>query len=193
MKEPIELYEELAPFFQSVDSTFEIELSGGVYLRFANSGKRGETKWFNLGLSEILTTLQDIEHHLSAFSIANNYEEKTWRDLGSLHFSDAAARSFITVQTKPVFTILSKIIHWSNNRPVSSYSDNHIDLSQPSLSRAIDIVKAMVTNLAPGAVAKKQASTPLISPPQPSKFATSDFRENFSIAISQVNFVNAGH
>jgi hypothetical protein len=188
MKDSIDLYRDLAPFLKELGTTFDVELTGGVYLRFANSGKRGETKWFNLGLAEILTTLCDIADNSTAFAGANEYEEKTWRDLGSLHFTDDAARSFITVQTKPVFTILAKIIHWAKGGTLESYSDNRIDISSASLGLAIENLRNMVENLAPEAISEQINSHHEIKTPD-AKRDLDDFREEFGAEISKVNFV----
>ena len=188
MKKPIELYQELTPFLEQVGSTFKLQLTGGVYLRFANSGQRGETKWFNLGLAEVLITLRDIAMNSVAFAAANLYDETTWRDLGSKHFTDEAARSFITVQTKPVFTILAKIIHWAKGGTIASYSDNQIDLSAKSLDVTIETVQAMVEDLAPEALTA-QLVCPQELPPQPVGSDFGDFRDEFGAAILRVNFL----
>lgn len=189
MKKSIQLYEELGPFLKAVDSSFEVELSGGVYVRFANSGRRGDTKWFNFGLSEILATLNDIRKNLSKFIRARNYEEKAWRDLGAEYFSDDAAKSIVTVQTKPVFTLLGKLIHWATGGDPASYSDSSIDLSPEALDRTVSVIRNMVSDLAPEAIANQPVAEPKNEPVRAEPRKQLPFREEFEVAIKAAEFI----
>lgn len=189
MKSSIELYGALSPFLRDVNSDFDVVLTGGVYLRFSNSGKRGETKWFNLGLAEILTTLRDIKGNLDEFSGASYYEEKTWRDLGSRYFSDDAAKSFVNVQTKPIFTMLAKIIHWANGGKPEGYRDNQIDLSVGSLDGAIDVVGQMVAGLAPESIAAGLKSRPEVNVVSDVDLDLTKIREKFGDAVMHSQFI----
>lgn len=102
--------------YESSGSKFNAELgSRGGYINFSNSGKGGDKKTFTLSLDSFVMVLKDIEENLTQFQGHENYEEKEWRDLGNKYFSDVSAKSTITVQTKPVFSTLSKIIIWANS------------------------------------------------------------------------------
>lgn len=102
--------------YENSDSKFTAELSDkGGYVTFSNSGKGGDKKYFTLSLESFLMCLKDIKNNHSSFLGHENYVEKEWRDLGSLYYTDAAANAQCTVQTKPMFTTLSKIIMWANS------------------------------------------------------------------------------
>ena len=92
-------------------SDFKAELCNrGGYLTFSNSGRRGDVKYFQIGLDNILQTLNDILNHLDVFHKLTSYDETEWRNNGSNYFTDPVAKANSTVQTKPLFSTLSKII-----------------------------------------------------------------------------------
>ena len=102
--------------FENTDSKFVAELSEkGGYINFSNSGKGGDKKFFTLSLESFLVCLKDIIYNHSIFLGNENYVEKNWRELGSQYYTDGAANAQCTVQTKPMFTTLSKIIMWANS------------------------------------------------------------------------------
>lgn len=102
--------------FENTDSKFVAELSEkGGYINFSNSGKGGDKKFFTLSLESFLVCLKDIIDNHSIFLGNENYVEKNWRELGSQYYTDGAANAQCTVQTKPMFTTLSKIIMWANS------------------------------------------------------------------------------
>ena len=108
---------ELYSFLESISSKsdFDAELSRkGGYITFSNSGRRGGAKFFQIGIENIIQTLQDILNHLDVFQDIAEYEEKAWRDNGAEYFTDPVANANSTVQTKPLFSTLSKIIIWAN-------------------------------------------------------------------------------
>ena len=108
---------ELYSFLESIsnNSDFKAELSKKCgYVTFSNSGRRDGTKYFQIGLENILQTLRDILDHLDVFQNLTEYEEKAWRDNGAEYFTDPVANANSTVQTKPLFSTLSKIIIWGN-------------------------------------------------------------------------------
>ena len=82
----------------------------GGNITFSNSGKRGTVKEFTLGLDSFITIIKDIKSNINSFRAHKNYIEKEWRDLGSEFYSDGPANAMSTVQTKPLFTTISKII-----------------------------------------------------------------------------------
>jgi len=125
--------------FENSSSKFSAKLSQrGGYINFSNSGKGGDKKFFTLGIDSFITMLNDISKNISEFSNHENYVEKEWRDLGSAYYTDGPANAMSTVQTKPLFSTLSKIILWANstNNKVLD-PENKIDLSPGSIQNAL--------------------------------------------------------
>lgn len=119
----------------------------GGHITFSNSGQRGDTKYFTLGLDTVLSILLDIKNNLSSFSGHENYVEADWRDLGPAYYTDETAKTLSTVQTKPLFSIISKIINWSINS--STNPDARMDLSDENLAKAIVNVQEIIDEFRP--------------------------------------------
>ena len=130
------------------DSKFSAELghSGGT-LTFSNSGQRGGVKYFTLSLESICSIFIDIQNNLSEFSSHKKYVEKEWRDLGSKYYNDGPANALSTVQTKPLFSTLSKILNIANNEYVDP--DNEINLSDTTLTNTIALLKNLISEFTP--------------------------------------------
>ncbi|OUO09080.1 MULTISPECIES: type II restriction endonuclease subunit R [Bacteroidaceae] len=112
----------------SINSDFKAALSNrGGFITFSNSGRRGGIKFFQIGLDSILQTLKDILNHLESFIHITEYEETPWRNNGSEYFTDPVANANSTVQTKPLFSTLSKIIMWAN-QPTLDNNDPDINI-----------------------------------------------------------------
>lgn len=129
--------QDLSEFFESVSRTSKFPCylgETGGYINFQNSGQRGGVKEFTLSLSSLLSGLKDIRDNIEYFSNISNYVEIQWRDAGQ-RFSDLALKSTITVQTKPCFTALSKIISWANQ--FDGYDDSSMVVTQNALDTAI--------------------------------------------------------
>ncbi|WP_440464521.1 McrB family protein [Psychrobacter sp. ASPA161_6] len=103
------------------------------YLRFSNTSD----KYFAIGIDAVLQTLKDINQNLSLFQGNETYVEKTWRDLGSEFYTDSTANAMATVQTKPLFCTLSKIISWANNFTIEDYEHKKIFLDLQELDTTI--------------------------------------------------------
>jgi len=154
MNQSIILFNELNDYISRTRSEFDLKQTGGVYFSIANTGQRGGgKKWFNIGLTEILHTLEDIKHNLAHFLSSNRYVEKEWRDLGGEYFTNEISRSLITVQTKPFFTMLAKIFHWASEQPPSTYNDNVLKLTAETLEDTIEKLKRMSAGLTPDSIA----------------------------------------
>lgn len=154
MSSSIDLYQDLKSYIIMTSSDFDLDPAGGAYFSMANTGKRGGgKKWFNIGLVEILQTLGDIDKNLNAFLPCTRYNEQVWRDLGSTHFSNEVASSLVTVQTKPFFTMLSKLLNWASERPSSKYSDDSMPLTSATLETTIRKLKTMSEGLTPEYIA----------------------------------------
>lgn len=135
----------------SNSSDFKAELSArGGYITFSNSGRRGGVKFFQIGLDSILQTLRDIQEHINVFSQITDYVETPWRDKGSQYFKDPVANANSTVQTKPLFSTLSKVIIWANQPSLDGTNpDNHIDLSAKHLETAITKLELLADSFKP--------------------------------------------
>ncbi|WP_421234588.1 McrB family protein [Aeromonas enteropelogenes] len=133
------LYQQLSEYLDSlnISSTSFMASTGDSagYLRLKNSGKRGEIKEFALSFDSIISGLEDIKDNLPHFQTLQRYNETEWRD-ASLYFKDVSLKSLITVQTKPVFCTLSKVICWANN--INYNNDNHISITNESLVTTIE-------------------------------------------------------
>ena len=148
MERSIDLYENLKQYISDIPSEFELRQSGGVYFYFANTGRRGGgKKRFNIGLAEIIQTIEDIRKNLGIFMNHTRYDEDRWRQLGEKYFTHDVAKSLITVQTKPFFTSLAKLCNWANDVPTMSYSDQVFNITSITLDTTINKLKAMSANL----------------------------------------------
>jgi len=111
----------------------------GGNITFSNSGKRGTVKEFTLGLDSFITTIKDIKSNINSFRAHKNYIEKEWRDLGSEFYSDGPANAMSTVQTKPLFTTISKIIAWANSPKLENIdTDQYMEIEDGPLENAFD-------------------------------------------------------
>ena len=147
----------------SRDSDFSATLSErGGYITFSNSGRRGGTKYFQIGLDSLLQTLRDILANLSAFSGMSDYVESDWRNNGSEYFNDPVANANSTVQTKPLFSTLSKLIIWGNQPAFDDIdSDQRIILQEDALKNTIVKLERIADSFKP---AVSLESSSLISP-----------------------------
>lgn len=144
---------ELHSFLENIsnNSDFNAELcKNGGYITFSNSGRRGGVKYFQIGLDNIIQTLRDILAHLDVFQNISEYEERAWRDNGAEYFTDPVANANSTVQTKPLFSTLSKIIIWGNQPNFDNIDpDQHIVLSRESVQNAIEKLKLVSNSYTP--------------------------------------------
>ena len=132
-------------------SEFKAELSPrGGYITFSNSGRRGGAKYFQIGVDNILQTLKDMLTHLDIFQHLTKYDETEWRNNGSVFFTDPVANANSTVQTKPLFSTLSKIIVWGNQPELDEYdTDKDIAISENYLQNTIQKLEAIAEGFKP--------------------------------------------
>lgn len=112
-------------------------------LRFSNTGRRGEKKLFDISLVSLVQTLNDIYQNFDKFLPYKNYEEKQWRELFSDYLTDEAINALSTVQTLPLFTVISKILHVINNVE-SPYVDKEMPLTKDNLSNVIKYLESQI-------------------------------------------------
>jgi hypothetical protein len=125
---------------KNITSAFAASFSDfGGNITFSNSGKRGSVKEFTLGLVSFISILKDINLNINLFIRHKNYVEKAWRDLGSEYYSDGPANAMSTVQTKPLFTTISKIIAWANSPKLDKIdTDQYIEIEDEYLQVTIE-------------------------------------------------------
>lgn len=110
----------------------------GGYIQFTNSGRRGTPKSFHISLESLYRTLLDIKDNISVFASLQSYNEQSWRDNGATYFKDEVANATITVQTKPLFCTLSKLVKWANEAEYAGVNpDNRIILSDETLAKTL--------------------------------------------------------
>lgn len=131
--------------------SFPAELSPrGGYITFRNSGRRGDYKYFQLGLDSFLTTLKDLKDNIAVFQPLNRYNETSWRNAGSAYYTDLPANAMSTVQTKPLFSTLSKIIVWANQPDYDNINtEQAIILDIPALDQAISKLEILAESYRP--------------------------------------------
>lgn len=136
---------------KSTNSPFKSTLSNrGGYITFSNSGQRGSVKYFTIGLDSFIITLKDILYNNDSFINHQNYVEGEWRDLGSKYYSDDTVNSMATVQTKPLFSTISKLIVWANAPILENINtDQRIELSKEYLEKTIFKLEALAETFRP--------------------------------------------
>lgn len=123
----------------SIEDQFKASLSTrGGYITFSNSGRRGESKQFQISLDSLIITLRNISDNISIFKSLTKYDEREWREAGTKYFSDSVSNAMSSSQTKPFFVLLSKVIKWANNSNIKSLdTSNNIIIEKDALERTI--------------------------------------------------------
>lgn len=135
----------------SRQSSFSASLcKRGGYITFSNSGRRGESKCFSIGIDSLIQTLKDILDNLSVFKDMTEYVESEWRNNGAEYFKDPVANATSTVQTKPLFSTLSKLIIWGNQPRLDNInSDQRIVLDNRSIQNTIEKLEGIAESFSP--------------------------------------------
>lgn len=144
------LHNSLSAYLSSIQPTkFVAELGGkGGYITFSNSGKSGDIKSFTISLASFLSAFNNINHQLEIFKTNQSYNEETWRNL-SEKFDDRTIKSIITVQTKPLFCTMSKLIAWANDKPENTNDDEKIEITEDSITKTIEKLSKLIDCYAP--------------------------------------------
>lgn len=146
------IFDEFTKYLEaaSIDSKFKVTVEKvGGYLTFSNSSN----KHFTISLLALRQMLQDILDNLALFSKHNSYVEQDWRDLSN-HYTDLTIQSIATVQTKPLFTTLNKVIHWANGQELND--EKKIDLSQGAIEKTISSIDELILFFTPMSQEKEQ-------------------------------------
>lgn len=138
-------------FLEQQETEFTAELGQrGGYIQFSNSGRRGTTKSFHISLEALYQTLADIKDHIHEFRSLQSYDEGDWRQKGERYFTNEVAKSIINVQTKPLFSTLSKLIKWANIAEYESVNpDSSIVLNEQTLSNALKELNTIIEQYTP--------------------------------------------
>ncbi len=149
----IECNQKLSNEFSKSKFAAKIGDNGG-YIIFSNSGQRGSVKYFTISLDSLLTIFKNIRDNLEKFNQHEEYNEDAWRSLGGEYYLDDTANALSTVQTKPLFSTLSKICYLATND--SRNTDGFIHLSQENIDKSIVFLQGLISEYKP--------SIPLIPP-----------------------------
>lgn len=151
--------------YKSTSSPFKSSLSSrGGYITFSNSGQRGSIKYFTLSLDSFITTIKDILKNHTSFSTHENYIESEWRDLAGEYYTDETANAMATVQTKPLFSTISKLIVWANAPNLDDInSDQNIKLSKEYLEYTIIKLEELAETFKPFVKTDKSEQKQIIS------------------------------
>ncbi|MGF1885752.1 AAA family ATPase [Photobacterium profundum] len=124
------------------DSQMSIEYKDlAPSISFSNIGRNG-SKYFSVSLLELIQSLEDIQNNFEAFTGHEQYVEKYWRDLFSTYLSSPVVNALSTVQTLPLFTVISKILY-SINMP-EGYLEKKMPLELAFFENAIEYLKSQV-------------------------------------------------
>lgn len=122
----------------------------GGYIQFTNSGRRGTPKSFHISLESLYKTLLDIKDNISVFASLQSYHEQSWRDNGAKYFKDEVANATITVQTKPLFCTLSKLVKWANEADYAGINpDTRIILTHETLEKTLAKLRSVIELYSP--------------------------------------------
>lgn len=150
---------------KSTNSPFKSSLSNrGGYITFSNSGQRGSVKYFTIGLDSFIITLKDILQNNTSFIGHQDYVEGEWRDLGSKYYTDDTVNAMATVQTKPLFSTISKLIVWANSPMLDHINtDQRIELSKEYLEKTIFNLEALAETFRPSEKSKSISQNVILS------------------------------
>lgn len=141
----------LYKFLNQEQTNFAAKLGEkGGYIQFTNSGRRGAAKSFHISLEALYQTLSDIKDNVSVFASLESYNEQHWRDNGATYFTDEVANATITVQTKPLFCTLSKLVKWANEADYKDINpDTRILISDKTLSKTLAKLESVIELYSP--------------------------------------------
>lgn len=112
----------------------------GIIINFSNT--RGN--WFAATIDQLISSLSDILANINAFrSAGTQYNETNWRSAFDANLEDEVSKALAGTQTLPYFSLLAKIIHFSNSS--DAYADGRINLEEGQLKAAIKLLKEIST------------------------------------------------
>nr|WP_074906645.1 AAA family ATPase [Nitrosomonas communis] len=131
-------------------------------IEFSNTGRRGDKKYFVITLRALRQTLIDIRNNLAVFEKIQSYVETPWRDAFSEYITDEATNALSTVQTLPLFSVIGKVIHVTNNLPRDEYQDKVASLKKEYLDHTIECLSSQIPD-EEQIKSKKSDSTPSVT------------------------------
>jgi 5-methylcytosine-specific restriction protein B len=173
---------DLASYLKTYPATdFKSFLSDrGGYLTFSNTS----AKQFTLGLDTILSIFRDIKANLGSFSPQTVYNEDKWRSL-SQYYTDPAAKATATVQSKPLFSTLSKVEKWANQPGLDNVNtDNRMTLTVASIDQTITELDALADAFKPAVKTSGSKAIPVPAPLNYKKFVTDAADANLKFSES---------
>lgn len=131
--------------------------SAGSSIEFSNSSS--PPKWFALTAAQLSSALADIANNLDAFTSlnANRYDESNLRRLFESHLTDPVVKALAGTQTRPVYTVLAKIVHCANSD--TEYVDRTFNLEKAGIENAIRVLEASSISLVKKSIGTVQKTT----------------------------------
>ncbi|WP_334030363.1 AAA family ATPase [Alteromonas sp. P256] len=119
-------------------------LSVSPSIEFSNTGRRGgQKKYFSISLIELIKTLRDIHQNISSFAGASPYNEALMRRLFAEHITSVTTNALSTVQTLPLYGVIAKVIHLTNNLP-NQFEEKEIPFDSDKFEIAIEYLESQL-------------------------------------------------
>lgn len=133
---------------QKFESGMEVQaLDSSPAIRFSNTGVKGR-KFFDISIVVLKTIFEDIKNNLTTFQAISDYIETPWRTTLSEKLTDEAAKALCTVQTLPLYTVISKFISCVNNIP---YEEKKMTLTASNVDNVVATLDKVLNPPAPSA------------------------------------------
>lgn len=123
-----------------------LALAASPTLRFSNTGRRGDKKYFDISVVALHQTLIDIKNHLTEFLSIATYIEADWRNNFAQYLTDPAVNAISTVQTLPLYTVINKVLCATNNL---EFEAKILPLTETNLDNAISFLSNQISVAAP--------------------------------------------
>lgn len=117
-------------------------------IEFSNSGQRGGRKYFLITAKALLECFNNILDNYEEFEEHNRYIEDNYRDLYSRYLTDRLFIALSTVQTKPLFVLISKTLHLLTRENTADFNENIVDYSRANLEVVINFLDRIVGTVA---------------------------------------------
>ena len=130
---------------QTLESQMHLQfLTAAPSIRFSNTGRRSDSKkYFDINIQSLVDTFKDIKENLNIFSSQPTYDEGKWRNMFSANLTDEAVNAMSTVQTLPLFCVLSKLIYVIN-KTEEPFNEKIIDLNEDHIDQTILFLESQI-------------------------------------------------
>ncbi|WP_435275319.1 AAA family ATPase [Psychrobium sp. nBUS_13] len=112
-------------------------------IEFSNTGRRGGKKYFSISMVDLIQTLKDIKENIAEFAGASTYDETRMRNLFSRFTTSQTVNALSTVQTLPLYGVIAKVIHLSNEEK-ADFNEKSILLDSDKFDVAIAYLESQL-------------------------------------------------